>query len=96
MGHYVVLGKWTEQGIKNVKDLPKRFETSKGVIEKLGGKFVSLYTTMGKYDFVAVIDMPSDEAYMQAALSLGTLGNNRTVSMKAWTLDEASMVLAKL
>ncbi|HKZ48393.1 MAG TPA: GYD domain-containing protein [Thermoplasmata archaeon] len=96
MGHYIILGKWTEQGIRNVKDAPKRVQAAKASIEKVGGKMHALYITMGKYDFVAVAEAPSDDAMMQFALATGMQGNVRTTTMRAWTSDDAAKVLAKL
>lgn len=95
MARYITLGKWTDQGIRNVKDLPKRAEAAKALVEKLGGK-MDLYLTMGEYDFVAVSEAANDEVAMQVALALGSQGNIRTTTMKAWTAAESAKVLAKL
>lgn len=95
MARYITLGKWTDQGIRNVKDLPKRAEAAKALVEKLGGK-MDLYLTMGEYDFVAVSEAANDEVAMQVALALGSQGNIRTMTMKAWTAAESAKVLAKL
>ena len=96
MAHYVILGKWTEQGIRNVKDAPKRVQAAKAAIEKVGGKMHALYITMGKYDFVVLAEAPNDDAMMQFALATGMQGNVRTTTMRAWTSDDAAKVLAKL
>ena len=87
MPQYVALGSWTDQGIRSVKDSIKRAESAQAMARKLGGKMQILYT-MGEYDTVALIEMPSDEAYNRLMLSLGALGNVRTKSLKAWTQDE--------
>ncbi|MGI0148961.1 MAG: GYD domain-containing protein [Thermoplasmata archaeon] len=95
MPNYVILGKWTEQGIRTVKDSPKRVETVKAIFEKAGGK-LDLWYTMGDYDFVGVANAPNDEAYMQIAFQLGALGNVRTTTLKAWSVLEAAKVINKL
>jgi len=95
MPHYVVLGNWTDQGIRNVKDSPKRFDMVKDLAAKFGGR-ADVYITMGQYDFVGVMEMPNDEAVMQLVLQMGAQGNGRTTTLKAWTPDEATKVLAKL
>lgn len=89
------MGNWTDQGIRTVKDSPKRAEAAKALVEKLGGK-MDVYITMGQYDFVAVSEAPNDEVVMQAALTIGSQGNVRTTTLKAWTPAEASKVLAKV
>jgi len=95
MPHFIVLGKWTEQGIRNVKDAPKRIENTRRMIEKSGGK-MQLYYTFGEYDFVMLVEAPSDETMLKNLLSLGSLGNVRTTTLKAWTESEGAKVIVQL
>ncbi|TLZ58023.1 MAG: GYD domain-containing protein [Methanobacteriota archaeon] len=95
MPHYFVLGNWTDQGVRNVRESPKRIDAAKDLASKLGGRF-EVYLTMGQYDFVGVGEMPNDEAVMQFALQIGSQGNARTTTLKAWTQGEATKVIAKL
>ena len=95
MPHYFVLGNWTEQGIRNVRESPKRADAAKELASKLGGR-IEVYYTMGQYDFVAIGEMPNDDAVMQFALQIGSQGNARTTTLKAWTQGEATKVLAKV
>jgi uncharacterized protein with GYD domain len=89
---YVVLGNWTEQGIRNVSDAPKRIKGTHSMVEKAGGK-MQLFYTLGKYDFVMVVEVPSDDDIMAILLCLGTMGNIRTRTMKAWTESEAAKII---
>ena len=95
MATYIALLNWTDQGIRNVKDTAKRAESAKALARKLGGK-LDIHYTMGEYDAVAIIEMPSDEAYNRFALSTATLGNVRTKTMKSWTLEEFQKVLDQI
>ncbi len=95
MPHYVTLVKWTDRGLQEVMDAPQRFAGVIKMVENLGGK-IQIYSTMGEYDFVAIADAPNDDVAMQAALQLESAGNARTVTMKAWTLDEAAKIIAKI
>jgi uncharacterized protein with GYD domain len=95
MPHYFVLGNWTEQGIRNVRESPKRVDAAKELAAKLGGR-LEVYYTMGQYDFVAVGELPNDDAVMTLALRLGSEGNVRTTTLKAWTQGEGTKVIAKL
>ena len=95
MPHYISLVKWTDQGIRNVKESPKRADMVLRMAEKLGGK-MQLFYTMGDYDIVALTEAPNDETAMQLLLQIGTIGSVRTTTMKAWTQDEAAKVVAKL
>lgn len=62
------------------------------MVEKAGGKMQLLYT-LGKYDFVMIVEVPSDEAMMEILLCLGSMGNVRTKTMKAWTEEEGAKIL---
>ncbi len=95
MPHYISLVNWTEQGIKTVKESPKRADAVGALANKLGAK-MQLFYTMGDYDLVAVTEAPNDETAMQLLLEIGRLGNVRTKTLKAWTTAEATKVLAKL
>ncbi|MCX6660427.1 MAG: GYD domain-containing protein [Candidatus Bathyarchaeota archaeon] len=95
MGHYIILGSYTEQGIKNVMDSPKRDEEARRMMEKSGGK-MQLYYTMGEYDFIAIIEMRSDEDLARFLLQVGRSGNVRTKTLKAWSESEIHKVMSQL
>lgn len=95
MPHYVSLGNWTDQGIKSVRESPKRADAVAALATKLGAK-MQLFYTMGDYDLVAITEAPTDEIAMQLLLEIGRLGNVRTKTLKAWTTPEATKVIAKL
>ena len=95
MPRYVALLDWTEQGIRNVKDTIKRAENAKAMARKLGGK-LDVWYTLGEHDIVSLVEMPSDEAYNRFALWLGSQGNIRTTSLKAWTQDEMSKLIDEI
>jgi len=92
---YIVLVKWTDQGVRNVRESPKRAEAGRKLAEKYGGK-LEVYYTMGAYDGVYVAEMPIDEAMTQYLFELATLGNVRTKTLKAWTETEATNLISKL
>jgi len=95
MPHYISLVNWTEQGIKNVKESPKRVDAVNALASKLGAK-MQLFFTMGEYDLVALTEAANDETAMQLLLEIGRLGNVRTTTMKAWTPADATKIIAKL
>jgi len=93
MPTYVTLFKWTEQGVKDIKNAPARFEASKKLTESMGGKVLGLYVTMGEYDIVAVTEGPSDEVASAVALSIAARGNARTTTLRAYTESEFSEIV---
>ena len=96
MPTYVTLVKWTEQGIKTIKDFSSRFEAAGKAMEAMGGKFTDTYITMGEYDMVVVSEGPSDEAATAGALAIASRGYVRTTTMRAFTPAEFAEILKKL
>ena len=95
MATYVVLIDWTQQGISNFKDTVDRYETAQSMFEGLGVRFKDTYWTLGSHDIVAILDAPDDETLAAALLKLGSGGNLRTTSLRAFTADEMRGVIGK-
>lgn len=96
MPTYISLANWTDQGITNVKEAPQRVDAFKKAVEAAGGKVKGFYLTMGKYDVVTIVDLPSDEAAATIVLSTGSKGNVRTETMKAFPEDQFRNIIAKV
>ncbi len=88
MAIWVSLVNLTDQGIKNIKQGPERLEEAANKIEEVGGKLLGFYLTMGDYDYVTIVEGPSDEVAMIFLMGMGAEGNIRTKTLKAFTLDE--------
>ncbi|EHK57320.1 GYD domain-containing protein [Allomesorhizobium alhagi] len=84
MTTYIMLVNWTEQGVKNVRDSPKRLDAARKSLADMGGSFREFYLTMGEYDMVAVCEAPDDAVAARFALQLGMGGNVRTRTLKAF------------
>jgi uncharacterized protein with GYD domain len=96
MPMYVTLIKYTEQGVKTFKDLPRRLAETRTAGEAAGAKLVAFYLTMGQYDAVVVSEAPDDETVATLALAAGGRGNVRTETLRAFTEDEAKKLAAAL
>jgi uncharacterized protein with GYD domain len=81
---YIMLVNWTEQGVKNVRESPKRLDAARKSLADMGGSFKEFYLTMGEYDMVAVCEAPDDAVAARFALQLGMGGNVRTRTLKAF------------
>jgi uncharacterized protein with GYD domain len=88
MPTYVVLFNWTEQGIKNYKESPSRVEDASTELEKDDVKIKEIYWTIGQHDLVGIVKAPSDEKLTKALLKLGSQGNVRTTTLRAFTRSE--------
>lgn len=96
MNTYITLMKLTDQGVKNVKEAPKRVEDAFKMLEKGGGKLIGFYAVLGEYDYVGIGQSPSDEAVTAFNLALGSLGNLRTLTLRAFTLEEFTGIVKKI
>lgn len=96
MPHYVYLVQWTDQGIRNVKESPKRGEDFQRAVVAAGGKVSLFLHAMGIYDVIAAVELPSDEVANRLALGAGMAGFVRTTTMKSWTDAEFRQLVEKL
>jgi uncharacterized protein with GYD domain len=96
MARYVGLIQFTDQGIRNVKDTIKRSEAAMTEAEKMGMKISEEFWTLGAYDVVLLVDAPDDETMTAFMLKVGSLGNVRTATMRAFRREEMEGILAKI
>ncbi|MGZ8299592.1 MAG: GYD domain-containing protein [Rhodoplanes sp.] len=96
MASFILLAHFTEQGIKNVKDSPKRADAFRQSAKKRGATVKEIFWTLGQYDLVAILDAPDDVTVTALGLSLGTLGNVRTQTLRAFSEAEMAAVLGKM
>lgn len=96
MPQYAILGNWTEQGLHQLKQSPQRAEAFRKAVEAAGGRLHSMLYTIGPHDFVAVVELPSDEVANQLLLRTGMQGNARTTTLKGWIPAEFSQLVQTL
>jgi uncharacterized protein with GYD domain len=96
MATFIMLGNFTDQGIRNVKDTTKRADAFKAMAQKAGGTVKELYYTMGQYDIVAILEAADEQTATALLLSTGLLGNVRSQTLRAFTKEEMSKVIAKM
>jgi uncharacterized protein with GYD domain len=95
MATFISLLRFTDQGIRNVKDSPNRYEAFRAMAEQLGVRVKDLYYTVGHYDIVAVLE-GSDEAVTTALLRVCSLGNVRTETLRGFSLDDMKKIVGTL
>jgi uncharacterized protein with GYD domain len=96
MPTYISMLRYTQQGISAVKNAPARVDAAKDAYKKAGGELKALYLTLGQYDLVVVAEMPNDEAVARMALALGSQGNIRSETMRAFTETEFRKIVGSL
>jgi uncharacterized protein with GYD domain len=93
---YIILGKYTEQGIRNIKQSPQRIDTVRSAMEAAGGKMPGFYLTMGQYDFVAISEAPDSETFARVLLSVASSGNVSTETLTAFPEEDYRRIIASL
>lgn len=96
MPTYIMLGSFTDQGIRNAKDIPKRAEAAKTMAKKAGVTVKDTFYTLGAYDFVSILDAPDEASLTAFGLGVGALGNVRTQTLRAFSVADMKTILGKL
>jgi uncharacterized protein with GYD domain len=96
MSIYVMLGNWTDQGMRGAKDSARRLDTAKKTLADMGGAFKAFYLTMGEYDMMAIYEAPDDAVAARFNLQLGMIGNVRTRTLKAFPEAAYREIIASL
>jgi uncharacterized protein with GYD domain len=96
MSIYIMLMNFTEQGIRNIKGSPKRADTARFLAKSCGAELKHLYLTMGEYDLIATVEAEEDDAVARFALALGSIGNVRSTTLKAFTEQEYRNIVETL
>jgi len=88
MPHYILLSTLTDDGWKTVREKPERIKEVNKEIQALGVKTVAQYACLGSYDFVNIVEAPSNEAIAKVSLELGSRGTVKMVTMAAIPIDD--------
>ena len=96
MQRYIILIKYTDKGMKNIKDLPRRIQAAHRKVDEAGGKFLEWNLTMGTYDSVAIIELPDDQTVAGTLLGAGRAGYIETTTLKAFPENQLEKIVAKI
>jgi uncharacterized protein with GYD domain len=96
MPTYIMLADWTEQGVRSIDESPRRVDAARRTLEEMGGRFISLYMTMGAHDLIITYDAPDDAVAARFVLILQKLGYVRTISLKAFPEEAYRQIINSL
>ena len=96
MPTYISLLHFTDQGIRTVRDTVDRTDRATELAEKHGARLVQTYWTVGPYDLVVVLEAPDDESLTAFLLEVGSAGNIRTTTLRAYNREEMSGIIERL
>ena len=87
---------WTEQGIRTIRDWPKRIADARAFAKKVGVEIKDVYLTSGDNDLIAILAAPDADSVAKFALGVGAHGNVRTKTAHAWTETELAKMISEL
>jgi uncharacterized protein with GYD domain len=96
MPTYVVLMNWTDQGVRTDKDTVRRREQADALAERHGARIEQVYWTLGHYDIVTIVEAPDDETVTAMMLELGSAGNLRTSTLRAFDHDQMQAIIERV
>jgi len=96
MATYITLLRFTEKGIENIKEGPARLDAAKQAFQAMGAELKEFYLVTGSYDAVVIGEVPDDDTVAKLALMIGSQGNIRTETLRAFTEDEYRKIISGL
>jgi len=93
---FIVTASWTDQGVRAVKEVPKRMQAAREAAKKLGIDFKHAFLTSGESDLLVIVDAPNGDVVAKFAMMTGSLGNVRTRTVRAWTEAEMNKLISEL
>jgi uncharacterized protein with GYD domain len=96
MPTFISLINWTDQGIHAFDESLQRSAAAKELAQRFGGSLDDTYWTVGQYDLVAIATFPDDETATAFMLALGSQGNVRTQTLRAFNAEEMAAITKKI
>jgi len=96
MPMFILSINWTDQGIRAVKDAPRRAQAARDLGKKVGVEVKQIYLTSGESDLVVIVETPSGDNVAKFAMALGMQGNVRTKTARAWSEAEFHKMISEL
>jgi uncharacterized protein with GYD domain len=96
MATYILLSNYTDQGIRNVKESPKRLDAVRELAKQFGAQIKDVHLTFGAYDFVLTVEAPDDAAMAKFNLAVASRGNVRTTTLKAFSEADFRKIVSSL
>src|SRR3954463_12219617 len=96
MPSYIALAKFTDQGIRSVKQTVSRADAAREMGTRFGVRMQEIYWTQGQYDLVTVLEATDEAAISAFSLAVASAGNVKFETLRAFQRDEMAAILKKL
>ncbi|MEM6708066.1 MAG: GYD domain-containing protein [Pseudomonadota bacterium] len=88
MASYIMLSTLTDEGRKTLKQRPERLQEVNKEVEAMGARVTSQYAVLGGYDFVNVIEAPSNEVMARISMELGSRGTIKITTLPCMAISQ--------
>lgn len=92
MPKYLSLVNYTDAGIREVKNSPKRARSFRQAVEKAGGKVIGMYWAIGEFDGAVIFEAPDEETAIALLLKLGSAGFVRTRTLQVIEAEDFAKI----
>jgi uncharacterized protein with GYD domain len=96
MPMFIITVSWTDQGIRSIKDAPKRTAAARELGKKVGVDIKHLFLTTGDSDLLAIVEAADGANVAKFCMALGSMGNTRTKTVRAWPEAEYLKIVSEL
>ena len=96
MPTFIAMLSWTDQGIRNVKDSPKRLQAAREAAKKLGVDIKQVFLTTGEFDLLSILEAANGDNVAKLIMMLGSQGNLRSRTIRAWPEAEYLKLISEL
>lgn len=96
MATYVVLANFTDQGIRTIKSTVQRAGQVAEMARTFGCEMKDVFWTLGAFDVITIIEAPDEKSLTAFGFALGSAGNIRTQTLRAFRKDEVGAIIGKM
>jgi len=96
MPTFISMLSWTDQGIRNVKDSPKRLQAGREAGKKLGVDIKQVFLVNGEFDLLVIMEAADGNNVAKLVMTLGAQGNVRSHTVRAWSEAEYAKLISEL
>ena len=88
MPTYILLTTLTPEGVQTIKNNPARIREVNREVEQLGATVKAQWATLGRFDFINVLEAPDEETIARVSMELGSRGTGRYETLTAIPVDD--------
>ena len=85
---FIMLSTLTPEGVQTVKNNPQRIKEVNREVEQIGAKVIAQWATLGRFDFINVVEAPDEKVMSKVSMELGSRGTAHYESLPAIPIDD--------